>query len=88
MAVPKRATALIQPICCINCIQCVPKGRPLRSSAMESTEASDPSPKQVSSMTTWFQMYMELCYCVSITLYNKEVKNHSQEAQKDQTPPP
>lgn len=69
---PKRATASIQPIYCTNCIQCVPMDRPLRSSSMETIEASDTLPKQVSSMTMWFPNYIWNYITLSCTHHNKE----------------
>lgn len=72
MAVPKRTTASIQPIYCTNCIQCVPKDGPLRSSSLETIEASDTLPKQVSSMTMWFPNCIWNYITLSCTLHNKE----------------
>lgn len=72
MAVPKRATASIQPIYCTNCIQCVPMDRPLRSSSLETTEASDTLPNQVSSMTMWFPNCIWNYITLSCALHNKE----------------
>lgn len=72
MAVPKRATASIQPIYCTNCIQCVPMDRPLRSSSLETTEASDTLPTQVSSMTMWFPNCIWNYITLSCALHSKE----------------
>lgn len=71
MAVPNRATASIQPVYCTNCIQCVPMDRPLRSSSLETIEASDALPKQVSSTTMWFPNCIWNCITLSCTLHNK-----------------
>ncbi|XP_030618979.1 40S ribosomal protein S26-like [Delphinapterus leucas] len=84
----KKGCCLSQHIHCTNCTRYVPKDKAIKKLITGNIEERDISEVRVFNTYMVSKLYVKLHCCVSCITDNREVKSHSNKAQKNHKPHP